>query len=186
MEKDNIEQLFQNLKGAFDTETPKHGHEDRFLEKLRLGNNTTLTTGKSFSWWKPSSIAASIAVLIAVGIGLVNQNKTMQEQLAKVSPEVSNTQFYFASLIEEQVKELEAESAPETQQIIADTMTQLVILEQNYDQLKIEMLSGGNDKLLLRAMITNFQTRIELLQDVLEQIETIKTLKNYNDENYTL
>lgn len=186
MEKDNIEELFQNLKGSFDTEAPNTGHEERFLEKLNGGNQVTLRPVTRSSWWKPLSIAASIAVLIAVGMGLVNQNYTMQKQLAKVSPEVSNTQFYFASLIEEQVKELQSESAPEAQQIIADTMTQLATLEQNYGELKKEMLAGGNDKILLRAMITNFQTRIELLEDVLEQIETIKTLKNYNDENYTL
>jgi hypothetical protein len=35
-------------------------------------------------------------------------------------------------------------------------------------------------------MITNFQTRIDLLQDVLDQVENIKNLKNYNDANYTI
>ncbi len=186
MEKDNIEHLFENLKGSFDTEEPTNGHEGRFLEKLKLGNKVTTTPVKKSSWWKPLSIAASIAVLIAVIIGLFNQSNDRQEQMANLSPEVSNTQFYFASLIQEQVKELQSESAPETQKIITDTMVQLAILETDYTQLEKEMLSGGNDKILLKAMITNFQTRIDLLEDVLEQIETIKNLKNYNDANYTL
>jgi hypothetical protein len=186
MEKDNIEQLFASLEGSFDTKEPAQGHEERFLEKLKLGNEVAKAPVKKLSWWKPLSLAASIAVLIAVSIGLLNQTRDRQEQMANISPEVSNTQFYFASLIEEQVKELQSESTPETQKIIADTMTQLAILETDYGQLEQEMLSGGNNKLLLKAMITNFQTRIDLLQDVLEQIETIKNLKNYNDANYTL
>lgn len=186
MKKDNIEQLFENLKGSFDTEEPAKGHEERFLKKLVLGNEVTRTPIKKSSWWKPLSIAASIVVLIAVGVGLLNQTNYRQEQMANISPEVSNTQFYFASLIEEQVKEIQSESTPETQKIITDTMVQLAILETDYTKLEKEMLSGGNDKILLKAMITNFQTRIDLLQDVLEQIETIKNLKNYNDANYTL
>lgn len=186
MEKDNIEQLFENLKGSFDTQVPENGHEDRFFEKLNLGNKDAISPVKKIAWWKGVSIAASVAVLIAVSIGFFNQGSSIENQVAKVSPEVSNTQFYFASLIEDQVKELQAESSPETQKIIFDTMLQLKNLETDYGRLEKELLSGGNSKLLLSAMITNFQTRIDLLQDVLEQIETIKNLKNYNDANYTL
>ncbi|MFT5736398.1 MAG: hypothetical protein ACJAU2_001601 [Maribacter sp.] len=186
MEKDNIEQLFENLKGSFDTQAPEYGHEDRFLEKMNLGSKGGTSPIKKTAWWKGVSIAASVAVLIAVSIGFFNQNSSIEQQVAKVSPEVSNSQFYFASLIEEQVKELQAESSPETQKIIFDTMLQLKTLETDYGRLEKELLSGGNSKLLLSAMITNFQTRIDLLHDVLEQIETIKNLKNYNDANYTL
>ncbi|MFD0797092.1 hypothetical protein ACFQZJ_06445 [Maribacter chungangensis] len=186
MEEDNIEQLFAALEGSLDIKEPASGHQERFLEKLQLGNNIDAAPVKKSFWSKPLSIAAAIVVLIAVGIGLLNQTNDTQEQMAKISPEVSNTQFYFASLIQEQVKELQSESTPETQRIITDTMTQLASLERDYGQLEQEMLSGGNKKILLKAMITNFQTRIDLLQDVLEQIETIKNLKNYNDANYTL
>ncbi len=35
-------------------------------------------------------------------------------------------------------------------------------------------------------MITNFQTRIDLLQEVMDKIENIKTFKNYDDENITI
>ena len=106
--------------------------------------------------------------------------------MAKISPEVSNSQVYFASLIEDRVKLLENESSPEAQKIISDTMIQLKKLETNYKQLETDLINGGNDKLILSAMITNFQTRIDLLQDVINQIETIKNLKNYNDENFTI
>lgn len=184
MEKDNIEKLFESLNGTFDTKEPANGHEERFLEKLKLGPKAAPT--KKIFWRKPLSIAASVLILLAVGMGLWNQTNTTPEQMVNMSPEVSNTQFYFANLIEEQVKELQSESSPETQKIITDTMAQLTTLETDYSKLEKEMLAGGNNKMLLKAMITNFQTRIDLLQDVLEQIETIKNLKNYNDANFTL
>lgn len=186
MKKDDIEILFKNLEGSFNDEEPQYGHQNRFLEKLRSTNDTSIATVEKPSWNKLFSIAASIIILAVLSFGLLNQTPSIEEQVAKVSPEISNSQFYFASLIEEQIKELNAENSPETQKIILDTTAQLKKLEANYESLKKDLVAGGNSKLLLSAMITNFQTRIDLLNDVLEQMEDIKNLKNYNDANYTL
>jgi len=186
MEKDKINKLFEGLEGTFDTEEPKVGHQARFLEKLHNSDKVVLLPKKKTTWWKPLSIAASVAVVCLITLGIYNSRPTLNEQVANISPEVSNTQVYFASLIEDQVKLLENESSPEAQKIISDTMMQLKKLESNYRLLENDLINGGNDKLLLSAMITNFQTRIDLLQDVINQIETIKNLKNHNDENFTI
>lgn len=186
MEEDDFKDIFKGLKGSFDTEEPKTGHKERFLEKLNNANQVVMLQKKKNNWWRPLSYAASVAVLCLIAIGVYNSRPTIDQQVAKISPEVSNTQVYFASLIEDQVKQLEKESSPEAQKIISDTMIQLKKLEANYRQLETDLINGGNDKLILSAMITNFQTRIDLLQDVINQIETIKNLKNYNDENFTI
>lgn len=186
MEKDNLEDVFKNLKGTFDTEEPTTGHQERFLEKLNKANKVVTIHKKRRNWWRPLSIAASIAILCLVGVGINNSNQTVNEHVAQISPEIGNTQVYFTSLIEDQVKNLENESSPETQKIISDTMIQLKKLETNYSQLEKDLINGGNDKLLLSAMITNFQIRIDLLQYVINQIETIKSLKNNSNENYTI
>lgn len=186
MEKDNLKDIFKDLQGAFDTEEPNVGHQERFLEKLNNAKKVVTLRKRRNIWWRPLSIAASVAVLCLVAIGVYNANPTVEEQVAQISPEVGNTQVYFASLIEDQVKKLQSESSPETQKIISDTMIQMKKLETNYNKLEEDLINGGNDKLILSAMITNFQTRIDLLEDVINQIETIKSLKNYGDENYTI
>ncbi|MBT8308123.1 MAG: hypothetical protein KJN85_14390 [Maribacter sp.] len=186
MEKDDLKEVFKGLEGTFDLAEPEAGHKERFLEKLNKANQVVTLRKKKKNWWRPLSIAASVAVLCLVAIGVYTSRPTLDEQVAQISPEVSNTQVYFASLIEDQVKQLENESSPEAQKIISDTMIQLKKLETNYKQLETDLINGGNDKLILSAMITNFQTRIDLLQDVINQIETIKNLKNYNDENFTI
>ncbi len=186
MEKDNLKDIFKDLQGTFDTEEPNIGHQERFLEKLNKAKKVVTLRKRRNIWWRPLSIAASVAVLCLVAIGVYNTNPTVEEQVAQISPEVGNTQVYFASLIEDQVKKLQSESSPETQKIISDTMIQMKKLETNYNKLEEDLINGGNDKLILSAMITNFQTRIDLLQDVINQIETIKSLKNYGDENYTI
>ncbi len=186
MEKDAIEDLFKSLQGSFDTQEPVKGHEERFMEKLNASKGLVTLERKKLNWWKPLSIAASIAIVLGVAFTQFNSKPTIEERVAEISPEVSNAQFHFASLIEQQVKELEAEDSPQTQKIIADTMTQLSNLSKDYESLEKELLKGGNSKLILSAMITNFQTRIDLLNDVLTQIETIKNLKKQNDANFTI
>jgi uncharacterized protein YsxB (DUF464 family) len=186
MKEDRIEEMFKNLQGSFDTREPAEGHEQRFLDKLSKTNGVVRLEPKKPFWWRPLSIAASIIVLFAVGALLFTNPPSIDEQLAKISPEVSQTQFYFANLIDQQVKELQGEVTPETKKLVEDTMLQLNKLEQNYKKLEQDLINGGNSKLILSAMITNFQTRIDLLQEVMDQIENIKTFKNYDDENITI
>lgn len=186
MEKDTVEDLFKSLEGSFDTQEPAKGHEERFMEKLNASKGLVTLKREKLNWWRPLSIAASIAIVLGVAFTQFNSKPTIEERVAEISPEVSNAQFHFASLIEQQVKELKAEDSPQTQKIIADTMNQLSNLSKDYESLEKELLKGGNSKLILSAMITNFQTRIDLLNDVLTQIETIKNLKKQNDANFTI
>jgi len=198
MEKDNLDNLFDNLQGTFDTEVfdnlqgtfdteePQGRHQERFLEKLQASQGIVSIQKKKNSWWRPLSIAASVAILLGIGFSVFNNSPSIDQQVAEISPEASQTQFYFANLIEDQVKQLESESTPETKKIIEDTMVQLRKLDANYKTLEQDLLNDGNSKLILSAMITNFQTRIDLLQNVLNQVENIKNLKKYTDENYTI
>ena len=182
-----MDKLFKRLQGTFDLEEPEKGHELRFLEKLNTAQGTVpMAIERKRNWWRPLSIAASVVLLFSVGLLFFNTPDTKEEQVAQISPEVSKTQFYFANLIAEQVRELEKHSSPETERIIADTMEQLKKLETSYKQLEQDLLNGGNSKMILSAMITNFQTRIDLLRDVQDRIETIKNLQEYKNENISI
>jgi len=67
MEKENLENLFNELQGSFDIKEPKEGHEQRFLQKLKLSKDETSEvvqiTRTRKSWFKPLSIAASLVIL---------------------------------------------------------------------------------------------------------------------------
>ncbi|MFD2099195.1 hypothetical protein [Flagellimonas iocasae] len=186
MKEDKLDKLFGRLQGQFDLEEPQSGHQDRFLDKLNQANGTVSIHKKKNSWWKPLSIAASIAVIAVLAFQVVGTGPSIEEQVVEISPEVSQTEFYFANLIEEQVRQLKDEKSPETAQLVDDTLLQLQKLEKDYKVLEQDLVNGGDSKIILNAMIFNFQTRIDLLKDVLSQIETIKNLKSYNDENITI
>ncbi|NKI31912.1 hypothetical protein [Croceivirga thetidis] len=185
MKKDELDKLFLQFKGEFDTAEPTMGHQDRFLEKLNNQKGIVSLTKKK-NWWKPLSIAASIVLLLGLGLSQLNRSDSIKEQVVEIAPEVSQTEFYFASLIEEQVQELRSERSPETAKLVDDTLTQLELLDADYQKLETNLVQGGDKELLLNAMIINFQTRIDLLKEVLANIQTIKNLKPQDDANFTI
>ncbi|MDG1572597.1 hypothetical protein OZ410_09735 [Robiginitalea sp. M366] len=178
-----LETLFENLQGAFDQAQPPAGHRERFRQRLNTDGGAG-SAGRS--WWKPLSIAATVALLLGVGLTFLRPVESLEAQVAEISPEASRTSFYFANLIQQEVQELEQLSGPETEPLIQDTLQQLEELETDYRQLEEDLVAGGNSKMILRAMVTNFQTRIDLLQDVMAQIEQIQTLKNETHATHTL
>lgn len=186
MNKNTIEKLFNNLEGDFDIEMPNTGHENRFLEKLKQQNNTVVdSTFKTTNYWKPFlAIAASIVLCFSI-FTIMQQQEPELMDLASVSPELSQTQSFFTTAIEQELSALEAQRSPETEEMIYDAMRELKILEGEYESLKIDLTESGNDKRVIYAMISNFQNRIDVLKTVIEHIEEVKNLKNNQNENTT-
>ncbi len=183
-EKDTLESLFGELRGAMDHMEPSEGHRERF--RHRLGNPAAGKKTRRQNLWGPLALAASFALLITASVFLIRPVASMEDQVAEISPEASQTSYYFANLVRQQVSELEALSSPETRPLIDDALRQLGQLEADYSKLESDLVGGGDSKLILSAMINNFQTRIDLLQEVMQQIEQIKQFKNANDETNTL
>lgn len=187
MQKDTLNELFDNLKGDFDINAPSHGHENRFLEKLNANQNIALKTKKQSGFnWKPFlAIAASIVICLGLFTTLNNEPEVMD--LANVSPELSETQDFFTVTIENELKKLNKERSPITEAIITDALVQIKNLETEYKKLKLDLTESRNDQRIIYAMISNFQNRIDILNIVLEEIEDIKQLKiNTNDTKNTI
>lgn len=178
MKKDHLERLFEDLEGSFDVHETPSGHQNRFLDKLNKAEKPSVF---NLNWWKPLSIAASIAVLFAVGSIFVNSNSS-ESDLASVSPEMKQTQSFFTSTIKKELQTLKTITNPEAKQLIDDVLIQIDKLELEYETLKKDLAESGNDKRVIYAMISNFQNRIDLLQQAIEKIEEIKNLKAYSNE----
>lgn len=187
MKNDNIDELFKKLD--FDDKEPVSGHQSRFLNKLEEQNNKSKKPGGRIhnrSLWAPLlSVAAVLALAFMVFTGFFNENSRGNSgELASVSPQMKETQQFYTKLIKTELETLKAEDAPGTEAMVKDALIQLEKLETEYEKLKEDLKNSGQDKRVIYAMISNFQQRIDLLNEVLNQIENIKTLKNQSDENY--
>tara|TARA_R110002167_G_scaffold78905_3_gene218036 strand:+ start:6361 stop:6954 length:594 start_codon:yes stop_codon:yes gene_type:complete len=183
MKEDSIDNIFEKLNSQFDFENPNLGHQERFLEKLKNQNlNMVENNSGKYKFWKPlMAIAASVILCFSL-LAILQQNKDRND-LASVSPKMAETQDFFIASISEELLKLNEAKSPETEAIINDAMKQLQILEKEYETLKDNLFESGDDKRVIYAMISNFQTRIDVLKNVMETIENVKQLKQHNNEN---
>lgn len=191
-EKDKIETLFSNLKDSWDTEEPTIGHKERFMAKLGKQEVVKTKTKSSRRLWLTIATPIAAAIVVFLGIFLTYspedtiEDDTTTNEIANLPPKVQETQLYFSSIIKQEMAKIEKESTPETKKIVDDAVIRMAELEKDYDMLIIEIQKNGENKRIIRAMITNLQTRISFLEEVLIRIENTKKLKqNYYEKNKT-
>lgn len=191
-EKDKIETLFSNLKDSWDTEQPTIGHKERFMAKLGKQEVVKTKTKSSRRLWLTIATPIAAAIVVFLGIFLTYspedtiEDDTTTNEIANLPPKVQETQLYFSGIIKQEMAKIEKESTPETKKIVDDAVIRMAELEKDYDMLIIEIQKNGENKRIIRAMITNLQTRISFLEEVLIRIENTKKLKqNYYEKNKT-
>ncbi|WP_298553545.1 hypothetical protein [uncultured Algibacter sp.] len=175
MSKNTLDDLFKNLENDFDTDRPDIGHKERFAQKLNI--QKSISSNRKNSFWKPFiGIAASIVLIVSLFIFTSKKDNTID--LASISPEMAKTETLFMASLTRELENLNSEDMPEYQELIVDALFQLQILEEDYNQLILGLKEQPNDELILDAMILNFQSRINVLQDTKDQIKNLKKTNN--------
>lgn len=177
---DELDSLFASLNNQWDTQEPPLGHHKRFMERLEENQ----TPEKKGILWIITPIAA--AIIMVLGLALIFLNRPVDNGMAANNMSAKNreTQEYFTMVIKKELAKVEKENSPETKKLVADALAQMDVLEKDYNKLAHELQTKGESKKLIHAMITNLQTRISFLEDVLTQIENIKQIKeNYHENN---
>lgn len=177
MDKDKIENLFEQLAHELSVETPKLGHENRFLNKLNTKEKI-----KRRLIWKPYAIAASLLVLFGITYLFLPKTEANQDDWKNASVQTKETHDYFTSVIEKELTALKQNETEETAPIINDALKQMTVFEADYTKILHELQKNGDTKQLLHAMILNFQTRISFLEEILQKIEVINHQKTIQHE----
>lgn len=175
--KENLENIIKNKRHEFDLAEPNIGHFERFEAKLNAYNKPS-SKGVYWSW-----LAAAASVIIILGIWFGNNfapDKGLE--LADISPKMEETQSFFVQTIQKEIALIEKNKTPENQEIIDDAFVQLNKLEKNYKKLTLELKESNEDKRVIYAMIFNFQQRIEILQNLMQQLEDVEQIENQNEQ----
>ena len=163
----NLEKFILENRADFDTEVPRldvWAKLDRQLDRQRPAVRVV--------WMKRLRAAAAILVLLlaggAAGAYLTNQNKSV-DSLADVSPEHAEMERYFSSQVEEKMAKLA--SYKQDGVVKADIKE----LDETYEQLRQELQEApvGAEEMIIQAMIETYQTKINILEQVLEKVESV-------------
>jgi len=175
--KNDLEKLYSDKSRDFDLREPDAGHFERFQSRLKAQEKKS----SKVIYWPWLSVAAAILIIFGIWYGKdLNQNKGLE--LADVSPKMEETQSFFMQTIQKEIKTIEKNKTPENQKIIDDAFSQLNILEKDYKKLTLELKESDEDKRVIFAMITNFQKRIEILQNLMEKLEDLEKFKEQKEQ----
>jgi len=164
--EDNEFQFFK--KTDFDIYEPHSGHFDRFERKLHQKKASKTS-------WKWLSVAASVVLMIGFWLGSTQQKK--QLDLADVSPKMKEVQQFFVASIHQEIREIEKHRSLDTEKVIEDALDKLEELEDNYQVFIKDLSKNGNQRQIVRAMIRNYQQRLDVLQKLIIRLEKKKSSK---------
>ena len=174
-----IQEFFEQGRTALDDQELLMGHEDRFLQRLGAKQEK-----KKRTWFSYSAIAAAVVLIFSVI--LFNQAPEVVDnppaETNQYTEEVAKAQFYFEGIIERGLDRIKGQEDEDTKPLINN-------LKQRFEQLKkeeealLEELSVNYDRRIVKALVDNFQLRINLLNEVEEQMQSIHQLKNEYHEN---
>lgn len=171
MKQKNTDPLYEWFNVIRSETNLPSGHGQRFLKKLAA------------EWQRKRQRAGlRVAAMVLVLISLGGAYLTSQSPANIEMEQFYQTEVYFQTLIQNQWENLPRDQSDYLVPINA-TQKQMKRLQEQY-QIQMEQFQNSNDHpKLLKAMITNLQKQLEILQDLNQQIETLNT---QNDETELL
>ncbi|MDX9811979.1 MAG: hypothetical protein RBU28_06310 [Bacteroidales bacterium] len=179
----NIEDIIRNNADFFDADPPA-GHFDRFNKKLesRFG---TVTVKKSIV---PYLLRAAVVTLLVTLSSLWTWDNFIRPEskrmsLSEVSPqyrEVENYYIHQVSLMEGELSEIEMNNNPEQKEMLLD---ELKTMDSVYVALQKDLKANPNDERIINAMIEHYQTKIEVMGFIVDQLQDIRNENHNTPEN---
>jgi hypothetical protein len=174
----NLRSFFDERKEEFNSSEPKDGHFDRFREKLdKLKEKRK---GISFDILYKSA-AAVIIILLSVLMYMRYENRDTDKSvktaktfhIENTTPEPEDYQEveqYLKSSMEDKLNEFENIQCKNSDVDYKEIMNEIEELDKNYLELKTELENGMEDERIINAMIDIYQSKIELLNQVINQV----------------
>ena len=190
-EKDNIEELIiKNIDGLNDFE-PREGHFDRFEAKLKIQHKRKKITLNLFL----KIAAAVVFVLLAANQAFLyfspgNHPSVFsafgndEVTLASVSPEYEEVEFYYTNSInvglsQWKVMKNEGLISEEEEEMM---QKELAEFETMYKTLQQDLASNPNDERVINAMLDYYQSKLSVINMIVEKLEEVKHQTNTSHE----
>ena len=173
----NLEEILRKERGAFDDKEPSEGHFERFSFKLA----TRLHTARIKRSIVPYLLKAAVVTLLVTLSSLWTYDHFIRPDLKKtmtlseVSPEYKEVERYYVqqvNFMEKDINSLDIEDNPEQKKMLMD---ELKSMDSTYVELQRELKANPNDQRIIDAMIKHYQSKIEVMSYILDQLKQINT-----------
>ena len=169
-----LEEKIRKNRDLFDGAEPAEGHFIRFQSKLDALNEAVPAKGDWFSG-KFYKIAAVVVVLLALSITyyVINPSSNSNQLAANTLPqEIQEARMYYDKLAEEKLQKINdcAASTSEASYIQKVVINEITLLDSSSVQLEQQLQNDMENQRLINALIRNYKTKSDLLDDILNRL----------------
>lgn len=178
----DLEKIVQANKLDFDSFEPNEGHFDRFEQKLIEYNNKK----KSFSFAYILK-AAIIAILVTLSGLWIYDNLGARTNkgiaLSELSSEYGEVEMYYTHLVNQKYGEInQSQTLDSTQKLML--VQELKEMDSIYENLKKDLITNPSDKRVINAMIQHYQLKVEVMNQILDQLQQAQNINKQKSKNY--
>jgi hypothetical protein len=180
----NIEDIIRSNKDFFEDAEPSDGHLERFNRKLEMRFQVK-TIKRSIV---PYLLKAAVVTLLITLSSLWTwdhfiRTGSSRMTLGQVSPQYKEVENYYVhqvNLMEGEIVNVDLKSNPEQKTML---MKEMKSMDSTYVSLQKELKANPNDERIINAMIEHYQTKLEVMTYIVNQLKTIRNDNQNKKEN---
>ncbi|TAD99260.1 MAG: hypothetical protein EAZ97_09225 [Bacteroidetes bacterium] len=117
--------------------------------------------------WKVAAMLILVSGIAWFSLKMMQSEESLADQrLQKIAPELVEAEKYYSALIKQKMQIIQAKGN-EDKQIFAD----LQMLDSAYSVLRLDLEDGVANEEVINAMIQNHRIKLEILENILEEIQ---------------
>ena len=183
MTMSNIEKQIKEQRLLLDSDRPREGHEDRFLQKLeRLPVRSPV---RRIRFRHAIQVAASVAIILTSAIVLVRSDKSGSKVAQQEIPAaVMEADIYYTSQVDARYNEIRDFDFADAEEKTV-LLDELKDLESYQEQLMKDLEANPDDDRVVSAMIRHYQLKLEVMDQIITQLNQVKSeiSENYEKES---
>ena len=180
----NIEEIIRSNKDFFEEAEPSNGHFERFNRKLEKRFQVTAIKRSIV----PYLLRAAVVTLLITLSSLWTWDHFLRPTssrmtLGQVSPQYKEVENYYVhqvNLMEGEIVNVDLKSNPKQKTMLLKEMKSM---DSTYVSLQKELKANPNDERIINAMIEHYQTKLEVMTYIVNQLKTIRNDNQNKKEN---
>jgi hypothetical protein len=184
-----IEDIIRENKDFFEEAEPTEGHLERFNRKLEM-RFSVKTLKRSIV---PYLLKAAVVTLLVTLSSLWTWDHFLKPDrarmtLSEISPEYREVENYYVhqvNLMENEIVNIDLKNNPAQKNMLLEEMKSMDSISI---QLQKELYANPNDERIVNAMIEHYQTKLEIMTYIVNQLKGIRNENQIKteDEKQTL
>jgi hypothetical protein len=180
----NIEEIIRSNKDFFEEAEPSAGHLERFNRKLELRFQAAPVKRSIV----PYLLKAAVVTLLVTLSSLWTwdhfiRTGSSRMTLGQVSPQYKEVENYYVhqvNLMEGEIVNVDLKNNPEQKTML---MKEMKSMDSTYVSLQKELKANPNDERIINAMIEHYQTKLEVMTYIVNQLKSIRNENQNKTEN---